>query len=168
MSSLSDATKVPRAARAGLKVSFDAGAFRWRGIDPQAYKFSLGDQRGMGWRGVSRFTLGGPPTVPSGVELRYFELAPGGYSSLEKHTHVHFVVALRGRGAALVGHEVFTLAPLDLVYVPAGVPHRWINEAAEPFGFLCPVDAERDPPQPLSDEEWEALRGVQATAPYVF
>jgi quercetin dioxygenase-like cupin family protein len=147
---------------------FDYATFRWSGVEPQAYKFSLGDVRGMGWRGVMRFTLAGPPVWPVTFELRYFELAPGGYSSFEKHTHAHCIVALRGRGRAVVGHEVFALNPFDIVHVPPRTPHRWFNEGDEPFGFLCPVNASRDAPQPLSEEEWVALRHNPATAPYVF
>lgn len=152
----------------GLKVAFDPGRFRWQGVEPRAYKFSLGDARGLGWRGVLRFTLAGPPDLPAGFELRYFELEPGGYSSLEKHRHVHLVVAVRGRGKALVGRRVVELRPLDVLYVPPETPHRWINEGDEPFGFLCPVDADRDPPRPVSDAEWAALRNDPVTAPYVF
>ncbi len=157
-----------RAALDRLRIAFDDQAFRWRGVEPQAYKFSLGDQRGMGWRGVTRYTLGGPPAVPSKFELRYFELTPAGYSSLEKHAYVHFILVLRGSGKAVVGHRVFDVVPFDLLYVPPNTPHRWINEANEPFGFLCPVNAERDPPQPVSNEEWESLKRNQLTAPYVF
>lgn len=151
-----------------LRRAFDPARFRWEGVEPRAYKFSLGDARGMGWRGVLRFTLGGPPELPTAFELRYFELQPGGYSSLEKHRHVHLIVAVRGRGRALVGRRVVDLQPLDVLYVPPLTPHRWINEGDEPFGFLCPVDADRDPPQPVSDEEWEALRSDPETAPYAF
>jgi quercetin dioxygenase-like cupin family protein len=151
-----------------MKIAFDGTRFRWQGIEAQAYKFAVGDRRGMGWRGVTRFTLGRPPQGASGVELRYFELAPGGYSSLEKHTHVHLIIAVRGQGKALVGRQLFDLAPFDVVYVPPGTPHRWIADGPDPFGFLCPVDAERDRPQPLTDDEWEALRADPATAPYVF
>src|SRR2546426_832713 len=46
-------------ALAGLKVSFDRALFRWRGVEAQADKFALGEQRGMGWRDVNRFTLDG-------------------------------------------------------------------------------------------------------------
>ncbi len=152
----------------GLKVSFDPVAFRWRGIEPRVYKFSVGDARGMGWRGVDRFTMAGPPPISVSFELRYFELAPGGYSSLEKHAHPHLIIVLRGHGKALVGCEVYDLARHDLVYVPALVPHRWINDGQEIFGFLCPVDAGRDPAQPVSDEEWETLSRHPVTAPYVF
>jgi quercetin dioxygenase-like cupin family protein len=122
----------------------------------------------MGWKGVTRHTLASRPAVPAAFELRYFELEPGGYSSLEKHRHIHFVTAVRGSGRALVGERVVDLSPFDAVYVGSLEPHRWVNERDEPFGFLCPVDAERDPPQPLDDDEWERLRANPVTAPYVF
>jgi S-methyl-1-thioxylulose 5-phosphate methylthiotransferase len=150
------------------KIAFDPTLFQWAGIEAHAYKFALGDMRGMGWRGVSRFTIGGPPAVPAQFELRYFELAPGGYSSIEKHQHIHLIIVLRGRGKALIGAEVVDLAPYDLAYVPPATPHRWINDSEEPFGFLCPVNAPRDAPQPLSDEEWIALERNPVTAPYVY
>lgn len=150
------------------KFAFDRAAFRWADVAPQAYKFNLGDVRGMGWREVTRFTLAGPPAWPLGFELRYFELASRGYSSFEKHTHAHFIIAVRGVGRAVVGHEVLTLEPFDCVLVPSNTPHRWLNESDGPFGFLCPVDAPRDAPQPLSDAEWDDLRRDPATAPYVF
>ena len=152
----------------GGKIPFDPSLFQWAGIDAHAYKFAIGDARGMGWRGVSRFTIGGPPTEPSQFELRYFELAPGGYSSIEKHAHIHLIIVLRGRGKALIGAEVVDLAPHDIAYVPPSTPHRWINDGEEPFGFLCPVNAPRDAPQPLSDEEWKTLERNPVTAPYVY
>lgn len=151
-----------------MRRAFDRAAFRWRGVEPQSYKFALGDARGMGWRGVTRFTLAGPPGVPARWELRYFELAPGGYSSLERHAHAHCIVVLRGRGEALVGPEVVPMLPLDLVVVPPDVPHRWVNTGDEPLGFLCPVDAERDPPRPVSDEQWESLSRDPVTARHTF
>jgi quercetin dioxygenase-like cupin family protein len=156
------------ADRSPRRIPFDASTFRWAGVEPERYKFSLGDERGMGWKDVARFTIGRPGELGSGFELRYFELEPGGYSSIEKHRHVHLVIAVRGAGRALVGDSLVELAPLDALYVPALTPHRWLNEGDEPFGFLCTVDAERDAPQPLDDAEWEALRANPATAPYVY
>jgi quercetin dioxygenase-like cupin family protein len=134
------------------RIGFDPTSFRWEGVDEEAYKV------GPGWKGVSRHTLARPGVIPSGFETRYFELEPGGYSSLEKHRHVHFVVALRGSGRALVGERVYELAPFDAVYVPPLAPHRWLNAGSEPFGFLCTVDGERDRPVALDDDEWERLR----------
>jgi S-methyl-1-thioxylulose 5-phosphate methylthiotransferase len=142
---------------------FDPGAFRWEGITARPYKDDPGSARGMGWRGISRHTL-----AREAFEVRYFEIAPGGFSSLEKHAHVQVVVAVRGRGRALIGRDVVDLAPLDLVQTPPFAPHRWVNAGDEPFGFVCTVDGERDAPQPLDDAEWEALRADPRTAPFVF
>ncbi len=166
--SVEQATEQLQRALARLHVPFDPTEFRWEGLVARAYKEHAGDAPGMGWRGVLRFDLGRPPIIPAQFALRYFEIEPEGYSSLEKHTHIHLVVAVRGRGKALVGTSVFDLQPMDVVYVPPDVPHRWLNPYAEPFGFLCVVDAERDRPRPVSPEEWESLRTHPETAPWVF
>ena len=122
----------------------------------------------MGFDGVSRHTLAKPEELPAAWELRYFEFQAGGYSSLEKHRHAHFVVVLRGSGRALVGGRPLACRPFDAVYVPAGAPHRWMNAGEEPFGFLCTVDRDRDRPQPLDDDEWAELAANPETAPFVF
>jgi quercetin dioxygenase-like cupin family protein len=152
----------------GAHIPFDKDAFRWRGIDPREYRETVGTEQGMGFSGVARHTLARGDDLPAEFELRYFELDPGGYSSLEKHRHAHFVIALRGSGRALIGEQVIELEPLDAVYVAPDTPHRWMNGGDQPFGFLCPVDAGRDRPRPLDDAEWEALRANPVTAPYVF
>lgn len=145
-----------------MKLRFDPESFRWQGIDPRPYKepSQPGD-----FEGVARYVLA--DQLPADFALRYFELEPGGYSSLEKHRHIHLVIVIRGAGRALVGDELYELQPFDAVYVPPMTPHRWINEGAEPFGFLCPVDSGRDRPQPLGADELDALRSNPATAPYV-
>ena len=151
------------------RVAFDQHGFHWAGVEPREYKPpERAAARGMGFSGVTRYTLARPEELPAAYELRYFEFEPGGYSSLEKHRHSHFVVVLRGQGRALVGHEVVECRPFDAVHVPPLVPHRWTNAGRERFGFLCTVDRDRDRPQPLEDGEWEALRADPATAPYVF
>ncbi|MCS6923427.1 MAG: cupin domain-containing protein [Fimbriimonadales bacterium] len=166
--SLAQAAESLERALRHLRIPFDPARFAWAGILPVEYKLHSGDARGMGWRGVTRYSLGRPPYIEAQFALRYFEIAPGGYSSLEKHAYVHLVVVIRGRGRALVGERVFELQPFDVLYVPPHTPHRWVNPYDEPFGFLCPADAERDKPQPVSDAEWEALRANPETAPYVF
>lgn len=166
--SLAQAAEALEHALRHLRIPFDPARFAWEGILPVEYKLHAGDARGMGWRGVTRYSLGRPPYIEAQFALRYFEIAPGGYSSLEKHAYVHLVVVIRGRGRALVGERVFELQPFDVLYVPPHTPHRWVNPYDEPFGFLCPADAERDKPQPVSDAEWEALRANPETAPYVF
>ena len=80
-------------------------------------------------------------------ELRYFEVAPGGFSTLERHEHMHAVLILRGRGHCLVGDEVKQLETRDLVTVPPMTWHQFRATTDEPLGFLCMVDAQRDKPQ---------------------
>lgn len=148
---------------------FDPERFRWAGVEPQDYKLKEeAAARGMGFRGVTRHTLVRSDQLPATYELRYFEFEPRGYSSLEKHRHIHFVIVVRGEGRALVGHELIACRAFDAVEVPPLTPHRWMNAGEKPFGFLCPVDRDRDRPQPLDDGEWEALSADPVTAPYVF
>src|SRR6266704_5039384 len=49
---------------------------------------------------VTRQALLGDGTgeEPFTFVTRYFEIQPGGYSTLERHQHPHAVVVLRGRG----------------------------------------------------------------------
>jgi quercetin dioxygenase-like cupin family protein len=141
--------------------AFDPAAFRWDDVPERVYKDDPGAARGMAWRGVSRHTL-----VRGEIEIRYFEIAPGGFSSLEKHEHLHAVVAVRGAGRALLGAQVVELRPFDLAKTAAWEPHRWVNDGEEPFGFLCTVKGERDHPRPLGDDEWAALEADPRTAPF--
>lgn len=153
----------PATAEEGrVYVPFRSGEFAWDGVTPAVYKSTRELPPGLAWRDVVRHTLIGGPGQPGAFQLRYFEIAPGGFSSLEKHHHVHAIIVLRGTGDVVVGSEVFRVAPFDIVYVPPDTPHQFVNAGGDPFGFLCPVDAERDAPQPLSDDELEALRAVPA------
>lgn len=136
---------------------FDPATFSWDGVSPQVYKLGGGSAPGTGWRDVLRHTLIGGAGEPMRFQLRYFEIAPRGYSSLEKHAHAHSVVVLRGKGRVVVGYEVFEVEPFDLIYVPPGTPHQFVTAGEEPLGFLCPVDADRDPPQPLTEHELQDL-----------
>lgn len=134
---------------------FDHRTFSWEGVPAQVYKRGEQGPAGLGWRDVVRHTLVGGQGLA--FQLRYFEVAPGGFSSLEKHRHAHAIVVLRGRGTVIAGHEVHAVAPFDLVVIPGGTPHQFVAAGEEPFGFLCPVDADRDPPQALETEELQAL-----------
>lgn len=126
--------------------------YTWEGVPVQRYKAD-----GEDWEGVVRQVLIGF-REQTGFHVRYFEIAPGGHSSLEAHEHAHAVTAVRGRGRAVVGEQLWDLDFLDTVYIAPGTPHQFINDGAEPFGFLCVVDAQRDRPRPLTDDELSRLR----------
>ncbi|HLS89260.1 MAG TPA: cupin domain-containing protein [Sphingobacteriaceae bacterium] len=147
---------------------FDPETFIWDGIVPREYKFHQGEEVGWGWKDVTRFTLTDYPPGYEGAafEMRYFEIGPGGYSSLEKHQHVHAILVLRGRGKIIRGGEVLEAKPFDFLFIPGGTPHQFVNAGEEePFGFICVVDRERDRPQVLSEEELARLQADPKTGP---
>jgi mannose-6-phosphate isomerase-like protein (cupin superfamily) len=124
-----------------------AKGYRWDGVALQPYKE---DTRAL-FKSVTRQVLFADPHQES--ELRYFEVAPAGFSSLERHAHTHNVLILRGHGQCLVGREVREVATHDLVAVPPMTWHQFRATGHEPLGFLCMVNAARDKAQLPTPEE---------------
>jgi mannose-6-phosphate isomerase-like protein (cupin superfamily) len=118
-----------------------AGDFRWESLPVLNYK-----EEGGHFKAISRQILfeGGPKL---GAQLRYFEILPGGHSTLERHDHIHSVMIIRGRGHCLVGDAIYEIGLNDLVYVPSRTWHQFRATADEPLGFLCLVNTERDKPE---------------------
>jgi len=115
--------------------------------------------------GVTRQVLFEDPGLLA--EWRYFEVAPGGHTTLERHQHVHAVMVLCGRGRCLVGEEVYGLEPYDLVSIPPLTWHQFQAAEDQPLGFLCLVNAERDRPQLPTAEDLEALRQNPSVAAFI-
>jgi quercetin dioxygenase-like cupin family protein len=132
-------------------------AFRWAGVELREYK--SGD---AGFRGINRQTLLGDGRDEDVLNFvtRYFEIQPGGYSSLERHEHPHSVIVLRGTGRVLLGDETHEIAPFDGVYVAPGTPHQFQATGDGPLGFLCVVDRLRDRPQVVSRREANNADGL--------
>ncbi len=127
---------------AGSRVLRFQPDYRWQGVPADAYKPAAAH-----WAGVSRMQLVGGGGEGTAFHVRYFELAPGGFTSLEEHVHEHAVVVLRGRGQVRLGGVVHDLGFGDTVYVAPREVHQFRNSSTmEPFGFLCVVDADRDRP----------------------
>jgi quercetin dioxygenase-like cupin family protein len=118
--------------------------FRWSGVPVREYK--SGDAP---YRDVTRQTLLGDAGGEEAFSFitRYFEIQPGGYSTLERHRHPHAVVVIRGRGRVILGETGHDVAPFDCVYVAPGVRHQFRATGDEPLGFLCTVDRVRDRPE---------------------
>jgi S-methyl-1-thioxylulose 5-phosphate methylthiotransferase len=115
--------------------------YRWEGVDELPYKE---DDRAL-FKSITRQVLFADPQLHG--ELRYFEVAPGGFSTLERHQHMHAVMILRGRGHCLVGEEV--------------------RPAGEPLGFLCMVNATRDKPELPSAEDLARLERDASIAAFL-
>jgi quercetin dioxygenase-like cupin family protein len=141
-SSSCEVTGGPGPAARGSRVLRFRPGFRWEGVPEAEYK-----QTADHWRGVTRLALIGGGGEATGFHLRYFEIAPGGFSSHERHRHEHAVVVVRGQGEVRLGDAVHAVSFGDVVYVAPDEPHQFRNpSASEPLGFLCVVDAERDAP----------------------
>jgi quercetin dioxygenase-like cupin family protein len=119
------------------------GNFAWHGIKTERYK-----PIGKDWAKIVRQTLIGNHGETK-FHLRYFEIAPGGFSSFEMHKHEHVVIGIRGKGICVMGKKKYEIGFLDTLYIKPGEPHQLRNISDEPFGFLCIVNAKRDKPKIL-------------------
>jgi ribulose-bisphosphate carboxylase large chain len=126
------------------KVIRHSGDFTWRDIPLEPYKATT-----EFWQGITRRELSGKRGESQNFHVRYFEIAPGGYSTLEKHEHEHVVIPIRGEGVVQFGCYTYEVHMGDVVYIAPLDPHQFRNPDTndEPFGFLCIVNAERDAPQ---------------------
>ena len=126
------------------KVIRHLGGFEWDGVPLEDYKATT-----ELWHGITRRELAGKRGESAKFHLRYFEIEPGGFSTLEKHDHEHVVMPIRGKGEVQTGCYVYNVGFGDVVYVSPSDPHqfRCAEDADEPFGFLCVVNADRDRPQ---------------------
>ncbi len=120
------------------------GNCEWKGIKTETYKTVKGD-----WNKIIRKVLIGDG-LKAKSHVRYFEIAPGGKSSFEKHRHEHIVIVIRNKGEVFLDVGYYKISFLDVVYVSPSTPHQFLNPFNEPFGFLCIVPAKRDKPVQLS------------------
>lgn len=129
------------------------GDYRWDAVELLRYK-----QEGSApFKDITRQVLFAQPD--QACELRYFEVAAGGYSTLERHEHTHAVLILRGRGTVRLGNVVHHIGERDLVTVDPLTWHQFHAASDGALGFLCLVSKERDKPQLPSAADMSALRG---------
>lgn len=135
--------------------------FTWKDVDILPYK-----EDGTHFKSITRQTLFvGTDDLP--VELRYFEIGPGGHSTLEKHQHQHKVMIIRGSGKVFVKDSVTEIGMNDLVHIPAWTWHQFRAVNDEPLGFLCIVANDRDRPTRPQDVDIEALSKHEAVKEFI-
>jgi len=135
--------------------------FEWEQVERLAYK----PEGSAPFRDITRQTLFRREGLD--CELRYFEIAPGGHSTLERHEHEHAVMILRGAGACLVGRAIHPIGAHDLVAIPALSWHQFRAAPEEPLGFLCMVNVVRDRPRLPDEDELTALRQDPEIAAFI-
>ena len=124
-----------------------SGDYKWDDVSVLAYK-----ETGTNFKSITRQVLfDGLGDVP--CQLRYFEVQTGGYSSLERHEHVHAVMILRGAGQVFLGGHIHSITGNDVITIPPQTWHQFRANAESPLGFLCLVNVERDKVQlPTADD----------------
>ena len=134
----------------------DGDAYRWEGVEVKQYR-STGDF----FRGITK-QLFFDDAHGLSCEFRYFEVEPGGFSSFERHDHVHAVLILRGSGRILMtseeGSRVHDVAEHDLIYISGNTWHQLQADEEAYFGFICLVENDRDGPVRPTAEEARSFR----------
>lgn len=141
------------AAAAPVMRRFKHG-FRWSATTVEPYR--LGADAAGEFRGAARQVLVGKHGERVKFHVRYFELQPGGFTSLERHHHCHVVIAATGRGRVRVARRRYWMKPFDTIYIGPNRPHQLHAAGRERFGFFCIVDARRDRPRPVPHQPGRA------------
>ncbi len=136
-------------------------ARRWEQVEVLDYK----PEGSAPFRDISRQLLF--RTEALGCELRYFEIGPGGHSTLERHQHEHAVMILSGGGACLVDGDVRAVGVHDLIHIPAMSWHQFRASEGGHLGFLCMVNVERDRPQLPGAADLAELRRDPKVAAFI-
>jgi quercetin dioxygenase-like cupin family protein len=98
----------------------------WDGVATRPYGTNL-----------RRYELIGPADGAAHYRVRYFEVPPGGHTTLERHEHDHGVVIQQGRARVTLGRDTHDVGPGDVVYVAPNELHSFESTGDEPLGFIC-------------------------------
>jgi len=124
-----------------------ASNYSWEDVDRKLYKTDT-----KNFKDIHRYSLLGEEVQELNFQTRYFEIQPGGYSSLEQHRHPHSVVIIRGSGSLVLDNEIHDLNLHDAIFISPETIHQFHADKKEPLGFLCIVDRYRDKPVIPDDE----------------
>ena len=135
--------------------------YQWENVAVLAYK-----DDGTHYKDITRRVLcDGLDDVP--CQLRYFEIAAEGHSTLEHHQHAHLVIVLRGEGEVLLGQKVHSVQEKDVITIPAHTWHQFRATKGCTFGFLCMVNIDRDRPMLPSEDDLHQLRQDPVVAAFI-
>lgn len=76
--------------------------------------------------------------------LRKFSMKPGGGMPRHTNTLEHEQYVLRGEATITIGDETHRVQTGDVVFIPEGVIHSYVNTGNDPFEFLCIVPNKED------------------------
>ena len=114
------------------KFSEKQDQFQWEGVD--AIPLGTGGIQSV----TKHILIGEKEDAPNSI-MRYFDLAPGGHSKLERHPQEHEVLVIRGKGNVQIGENNFLVKPFDAVFIDGNELHQFSNPFDHPFGFICVI-----------------------------
>ena len=76
--------------------------------------------------------------------LRRFVMEPGGGIPEHTNTVEHEQYVLKGHASIGIGGETYTVSAGDVVFIPQGTPHWYLNVGEENFEFLCVIPNKED------------------------
>ena len=85
----------------------------------------------------------GPDDKAENFYMRHFEVAPGGHTPHHSHDYEHEVLVLSGGGVVTSEQGNRPCQAGDVIFVPAGEKHQFINNGDAPLTFVCLVPAQR-------------------------
>jgi quercetin dioxygenase-like cupin family protein len=112
----------------------DRERLRWRDVPVEEYADAS-------VRGVTKQVVIGSREGASGYSVRYFEIAAGARSALDRHPHDHGVVIVTGAGRIRLGETMHEIGFGDAIYIAPDEVHQFENDGPGPLGFLCIVSS---------------------------
>ena len=79
--------------------------------------------------------------------LRLIEVSPGGHTPDHTHPFEHENFVVEGTGRVQINGAWHEVAAGDVVFVPPGIQHTYVNAGDTPFRFLCGIPVSRLMPQ---------------------
>jgi quercetin dioxygenase-like cupin family protein len=84
------------------------------------------------------------PQEGPNYSMRRFVIKHGG--TMPKHTNTveHEQYVLRGQACIGINMDVIKVKAGDVVFIPEGAPHWYVNNGEEDFEFLCIIPNKKD------------------------
>lgn len=104
------------------------------------------DQTDVRMEGADRVKmrmLVGPDDGAPNFHMRHFEIAPGGHTPHHQHDFEHEVLVLTGSGFATSQQGRHAFKAGDVIFVPAGEKHQFVNDTNDTCTFICLIPAQQ-------------------------
>lgn len=97
-----------------------------------------------GARQVKKRILIGPEDGARNFHMRHFEVGAGGHTPHHEHPFEHEVLILSGVGKVRGAEGDRPIKGGDVVFVPGGEQHQFVNTGGDALTFLCLIPAPED------------------------